>query len=433
MNNLGAARRAARKILDRNFGDKCPSRVAQNRRRAEMVLGILEEPVSEADRQGVLAIVGRMDDPKNKRLATFNCTAAPDRTKRNRRNARDIRKALPDLILPSHPGPDIRGEIHTDMLKAFQENGFIAAGTPSHRMPGYSEIMTLAALYFSEVQFEKMLRYFRDMQYRSVVFYVDSGTNMRLFSRPDFSFWDDHEHIVRRVERIIDAGMTPIPCMMPNNGAPPWPVLYPKIRSLLDNLSERELIHSVLFGIEVDKNFNNSNRSPEDVAAGKDWFGIRQCRDTLGGDDLGGLKSSHYPHLFWLGHTTHIWLNEHGKDETPNYAGPQSYAGMQNSTMYPWFDGILHQPNGQWGRRVGDIDWKIKEYSRSWRAGARAIQRDGATPMLFEHSQEPWFHEHQAWTCADALLAESAKLGLNDSFGTGRRHLINVDENSSRR
>jgi hypothetical protein len=422
MNDFGAARRAARKIFDQYFGDKCPSRVAQNRRRAEMVLALLEGPVSEADRQDALAIVGTKDDPKNKRLVTFNCNAAPERTKRNRRNARDIRKALPDVIVPDHPGPDEKGEIHTDMLKAFQDNGFLPAGTRIHRMPGYSEIMTLATLHFSEVQFEKMLRYFREMHYRSVVFYVDSGTNMRLFSRPDFSYWDDHEHIVRRVERIIDAGMNPIPCMLPNHGAGAWMEMFLKIRPLLDNLCELDLINSVLFGIEVDKVFNDSNRHAEDIAAGKTWFGIRQCRDTLGGHaHKGGLKSIHYPHLFWLGHTTHVWLNERGEDETPNYAGPQSYAGMQNSTMYPWFDGILHQPNGRWGSRVGDVEWKIQKYVESWRAGARAIEKDGAVPMLFEHSQEPWFHEHQAWACADALLAESVKMGLGDSFGTGRR------------
>ena len=396
-----------------------------------MVLALLEAPVSEADRQGTLAIVGTKDDRQNGRLVTFNCNAAPERTKRNRRNARDIRKALPDVIVPDHPGPDPVDQVHTDMLKAGPTPDYIPAQIAGNKRPGYSKWMTLAALDMPMATFKEMLCYFVDQQYRSVVFYIRSGPpgrgNMQLFSRDDFDYWGRDDHIIERCELIAEAGMAPCPTLMSNADKTfnsNWEHgMMPRILNLLERLhTDRGLVDRVLYGIETDKQWNNGNRNQDDIAAGKNWFGIRQVRDTLGGHaHKGGLKSIHFPDIFWIGHTTHIWLEEHGRSGVPNYAGPQSCANMTNDAMYPWFDGIYHQPSGRWGI-PGDLAQKIEWYKESWRKAIPMIKADDAVPMLFEHSQEPRFWEDQAFDCAEALLGVSRQHGLvGDSFGTGRR------------
>ena len=195
MNDVARASRQCEAIIARYFDGRCPKRVARNQRRAERMLRLLRAP--NFDEGGRLAVV----ESANVMLG-FNCSHKPVRAEQARRNAQAILDALRDVI-PVRFGPDVVDEFHGDMLKSGATADYISARASLARPnPGYSKWMTLAALDMSDRDFDDMLAYHTDQGYGSILFYINSGRNMSLFSRAEFNFYNDHNRIIDRCDRI---------------------------------------------------------------------------------------------------------------------------------------------------------------------------------------------------------------------------------------
>lgn len=415
MNDLAKAARQCEKIIARDFGGRCPKRVARNQRRAERMLAVLRAPeFLEEQRQAVIASAAAM--------LGFNCAHKPDKAAQAVENAQAIIDALPDEIVVRMDPPE---RPRTDMLKMGPSSEYIKAPQNVGPGPGYSKWMTLAALDLPDAEFDAMLSYMVSKGYGSCAFYIRSGQNMaHVFDRPDFDYWNDFARIEARCRRMTDAGIAPCPVAMSNDDRAfnsDWlGNVYGGIKGFLDRFhKDLGLVDRMMLAIELDKSWNNSLRKPEEVH--KDFFGVRMVMDTLGGDAAtGGLKTVHYPDVAWIGHFTHIWNKESGQDLDFNYAGPRDpFPTWQPGGEYEWFDVIYHQPRPNWGAHVNDPQALKRQQVTSYEKAIVRIRRDGAIASPFEYGQEPWVTETTAEMVGAALVDVSESNGLPSGFGTG--------------
>jgi len=416
MNNVNLAKRKATRILSRDFDGECVARVSRNNRRAQKILNLLNiTPLTEENRQAIIMAAMMM--------VNFTCPKKSKEAKRSRRNAADIILALPDVIISIPSEPDEPHLPHTNMLKSGPTETFIKASPKMGSGPGYSLWMTLAALDLDDITFDEMLSYMVSMNYRTCVFYIRSGTNMRqVFGRNDFDCWGNHAKIIDRCNRMKEVGIAPCPVMMSNqdsNFNRDWMGnLYPRIRSLLDDLIQNNLINQVMQGIEIDRSWNNSLRRADE---NHNYHGVRMVMDTIGGDaETGGLKTIHYPQLTWIGHFSSTWNTEAGTDIDRNYAGPRdAFPTWRPGGKFAWYDVVYHQQNPRWGSNLNDRNAKRDQLVKSWNLAVPLIRRDGAIPVPFEYGQEPKWSEADAQFFGAALLSASRELGIGDGFGTG--------------